>query len=461
MSSIFQFKSALIDHLYAGPGYSYLISSTQWTDVDTSKLSMYQTIYMLASVFAGELLVENGAEMLHRFTSLVNEVPLSASGGGGGGGPTSTDGLPEGSINKYYTDSRVRATVLTGLNLLESADITASDTVLTALGKLQNKITIVSNNTVVVEDSLSSDSTSHAVSVHQAKLLNDALGLKLDASAYNNYYKGSYSSLGALQSAHPTSTSGCYALVDAGSGQDAQVYVWDAQDGWVLSSSSGSLANTDALAEGSTNLYFTETRVRDTDLAGLSLSVGTDITASDTVLTALGKLQKQSNDLSSSSISSTDDLSEGSTNLYFTETRVRDTDLAGLSLSVGTDITASDTVLTALGKLQKQVTSVTNVRYSIVTTNANYTILSSDVTAVGRVIVCSVSSSGIVFTLPTPSSLGALVGDSVNVRQSGVGLITFVAGSGAVIEGISSTTYLYETKTLIVKTNTTWIIVGG
>ena len=54
---------------------------------------------------------------------------------------------------------------------------------------------------------------------------------------------------------------------------------------------------TDALAEGSTNLYFNESRVRNTVLTGLSLAVSTAVTATDTVLTALGKVQAKLNTL--------------------------------------------------------------------------------------------------------------------------------------------------------------------
>ncbi len=52
----------------------------------------------------------------------------------------------------------------------------------------------------------------------------------------------------------------------------------------------------------------------------------------------------------------TDDIIEGTTNLFFTQSRVRATPLTGLSLATGTAITAADTVLTAPGKLQKQIT---------------------------------------------------------------------------------------------------------
>ncbi|WP_375591609.1 hypothetical protein [Chitiniphilus eburneus] len=55
----------------------------------------------------------------------------------------------------------------------------------------------------------------------------------------------------------------------------------------------GGPANTDALPEGSTNLYFTTARVRATDLAGLSTATATAVTSSDTILSGMGKLQAQ------------------------------------------------------------------------------------------------------------------------------------------------------------------------
>lgn len=60
--------------------------------------------------------------------------------------------------------------------------------------------------------------------------------------------------------------------------------------------------NTDLLPEGSTNLYHTEARVLATALAGLSLASTSDVTASDSVLSAIGKLQAQLDTLVSDSI---------------------------------------------------------------------------------------------------------------------------------------------------------------
>lgn len=52
---------------------------------------------------------------------------------------------------------------------------------------------------------------------------------------------------------------------------------------------------TDALAEGSTNLYFTAARVRGTVLTGLSLASSAAVAATDTVLAAFGKIQARLN----------------------------------------------------------------------------------------------------------------------------------------------------------------------
>lgn len=50
---------------------------------------------------------------------------------------------------------------------------------------------------------------------------------------------------------------------------------------------------TDALTEGSTNLYFNESRVRNTVLTGLSLASSAAVAATDSVLAAIGKIQAQ------------------------------------------------------------------------------------------------------------------------------------------------------------------------
>lgn len=50
---------------------------------------------------------------------------------------SSSDGLPEGAVNKYMTGSGVRNTTLTGLVVPDPAAISGTDPILTAFGKLQ------------------------------------------------------------------------------------------------------------------------------------------------------------------------------------------------------------------------------------------------------------------------------------------------------------------------------------
>ena len=112
----------------------------------------------------------------------------------------------------------------------------------------------------------------------------------------NVYYRGKYTSLANLEAAIPTGNDGDYAIVDAGSGTDAIQYIWDSDEGWLSGGTAGA-ADTDALPEGSTNLYFTVARVLATVLTGISFATGTAVVGTDTVLEAFGKLQKQISDL--------------------------------------------------------------------------------------------------------------------------------------------------------------------
>lgn len=143
-----------------------------------------------------------------------------------------TDTIVEGTTNLYFTSQRVQ-TIITGL-LTDSLTSTSNTTMLTA------------NNGKILKDALD--------------LLTTDVGNKLDTSAYNEHYRGTYTTLGNLQTSVPTGNAGNYALVDSGIGSDALIYIWDLDDGWVISGSVANLTSTDSLAEGSTNLYFTNNR---------------------------------------------------------------------------------------------------------------------------------------------------------------------------------------------------------
>jgi hypothetical protein len=142
-------------------------------------------------------------------------------------------------------------------------------------------------------------------------------------------------------------------------------------------------SSTTNLAEG-TNLYFTNTRVytkvKATLLAGSNTSITFDDTLQTITIASQGNVQSvntktgavvltttdisegtnlyytQARFNSAFTAKSTSDLSEG-TNEYFTAARVRAVVLTGLSLATNAVISATDTVLSAFGKLQAQITA--------------------------------------------------------------------------------------------------------
>lgn len=90
-----------------------------------------------------------------------------------------------------------------------------------------------------------------------------------------------------------------------------------------------------------------------------------------------GTLQKTAFDAkgrkTDTSAATTDDLTEGATNLYFTAARVRATLLDGISFASAAVITAADSVLSALGKLQAQITALASSLTGYVPTSRTLT----------------------------------------------------------------------------------------
>lgn len=119
-------------------------------------------------------------------------------------------------------------------------------------------------------------------------------------TTYVDRFKGVYLTEAALNIAYPTANAGDRAQVNEVGATEVVNYSWDAESNiWVATgSSSGGPANTDELPEGSTNLYFTTARVLATVLTGISFATGGAIVSTDTVLVAFGKIQKQITDLS-------------------------------------------------------------------------------------------------------------------------------------------------------------------
>lgn len=114
--------------------------------------------------------------------------------------------------------------------------------------------------------------------------------------------------------------------------------------------------NTSHISEN-TNLYFTEARVRASVLTGFTVGTNTAIVAADSILVAMGKIQAQ--------INAKEPTITGGTTAQFWRgdkawtdfaTTVRAAVLTGLSLASAAAVTAADSILVAIGKLQKQNT---------------------------------------------------------------------------------------------------------
>lgn len=116
---------------------------------------------------------------------------------------------------------------------------------------------------------------------------------KLDKVDYVQHFKGLFSSYSALKSALTTALDGDYAHIDSGVNFGRLCAIWDRDDQEWRIIEANITSNTDEMPEGSSNLYFKSERVRQTSLTGLSSQNATDILPTDSILTALAKLQAQ------------------------------------------------------------------------------------------------------------------------------------------------------------------------
>lgn len=116
-----------------------------------------------------------------------------------------------------------------------------------------------------------------------------------DIPIINENYKGTYTTEAALITAHPTASTGNYAIVDGGTSVEPIQYLWDANDNEWVAGSSSAPTTTDALPEGIGNLYFTNARAVSALASSLALKLGLPQTlraTSNITLTATTGSQK-------------------------------------------------------------------------------------------------------------------------------------------------------------------------
>ena len=178
-----------------------------------------------------------------------------------------------------------------------------------------------------------------------------------------------------------------------GTGETGKIYValdvnktfrWSGSAYVEISASPGS---TDAVTEGSSNLYFLGSRVLATVLAGLSTASNTVVTASHTVLQAIGFLQKQVSDLPTASSTTT-----------FTNKRV--TPRVGSTTSSATPTINTDDV--DIYKLTAQTADITSFTTNLSGTPTDGQVLIIEITGTAaRAITWGSSFEASTVALPT------------------------------------------------------------
>ncbi len=90
-------------------------------------------------------------------------------------------------------------------------------------------------------------------------------------------------------------------------------------------------------------------------------------------------------------IATTDDVVEGSSNLYFTVARVLATALTGINTALTGVITSSDTILTAFGRIQNQITTISTALSNYVTLTGTETLTNKTIKK--RILVVTQSAT--------------------------------------------------------------------
>lgn len=237
-------------------------------------------------------LIQNGTGLTWTYNDTANILTGNVSLS-----PFTTDDLAEGTSNLYYTDARVDARIAAAV-INDLSDVV---------------ITTPADNEVLAYDSTS-----------------------------GNWINQTAAEAGLAAASHThTSTD----ITDFNEAVDDRVAVL-IQDGtgltWTYNDTANTLTgdvslspfNTDNLAEGTTNLYYTDERVDDRVAALIQNGTGLTWTYDDVANTLTGNV--------SLSPFTTDDLSEGTTNLYYTDERVDDRVAALLVEGEGIDLTYDD-----------------------------------------------------------------------------------------------------------------------
>ncbi|HJV73181.1 MAG TPA: hypothetical protein VJ654_03080 [Noviherbaspirillum sp.] len=205
----------------------------------------------------GKIYVRTNTNQTYRWSGSVY-VEISAS-------PGSTDAVTEGATNKYFTESRVLATVLAGLSTATNAAITAADTMLSAPGKLQKQITDLAAANTGDETTTSTGALINGATAKTTPVDADQIGL-MDSAASNVLKKLSWANIKATLKTYFDTLYGN--VIGQASSVDSEIALFSGTGGktikratttGVLKAASGVLAaataGTDYVAPGTATTY--------------------------------------------------------------------------------------------------------------------------------------------------------------------------------------------------------------
>jgi hypothetical protein len=296
----------------------------------------------------------------------------------------------------------------------------------------------------------------------------------------DNHFKGSYPSLTALETAHPTASDGDYAYVGT-EGTPAVMYLWDVTDSeWVLGGSPAGETPASAKekyeSNEDTNAYTDdekaivgsvgdvadlETSAKTTIVAAVNEVVGTFDDYVPTSRTVNGKALSSNIMLANSDIGSEPAITAGTTAQFWQGDKswqdfgssVRATLLTGLSTATKSAIAATDTTIVALGKLQAQISaSFANPMTAvgdIIVGGTNGTPTRLPVGSSGQVITSNgtslawADSSSYSLPIATTTTLGGIKPDGTSITvNASTGVAPAVGGGGGSDSWVPSSQYI-------------------
>ena len=263
-----------------------------------------------------------------------------------------TDDISEGSSNLYYTDARVESAIdsyVTG-----GTGVTVSSGAI-SIGQAVGTSDNVTFNNIAVDGTLTTDDiTAATVTASGNMIVGGNLTVQGTTTSVNSTTVEISDNILVLNKDATSGTLDAGIVVERGSDGDKQ-FIWDeTNDRWTTDGESlaaslvgnvvgnvtgtvSSIANhdTDDLAEGSSNLYYTSARFD----AALAASDTDDLSEGSSNLYFTSARAEASFDTKIAAADS-DDLSEGSTNLYFTTARA-DAVIAAASVGDLSDVDIS------------------------------------------------------------------------------------------------------------------------